>query len=132
MQWRRLPVTRGDTQRTSCCDGNPTAGGGRASASPEVADDDDGHQQGAEGDGVAHSVQDVEPLEEVLLRKKKEGLSALVCFLIWNHHQTESLAWWISDPIDPIDPSYGQRIISSAGELGKAPKTESFPPAVHF
>lgn len=43
------------------------------SASPEVADDDDGHQQGAEGHGVADSVHDVEPLKEVLLWRQREG-----------------------------------------------------------
>lgn len=36
-------------------------------ASPEVADDDDGNQQGAEGHSVTDGVHDVEPLEEVLL-----------------------------------------------------------------
>lgn len=41
-------------------------------ASPEVANDDDGHQQGAEGHSVADGVHDIEPLEEVLLWRKKE------------------------------------------------------------
>ena len=36
-------------------------------ASPEVCDNEDGYQEGAEGDGVAHGVHHVQPPEEVLL-----------------------------------------------------------------
>ena len=36
-------------------------------ASPEVCDDEDGHQQGAEGDGVADGVHHIQPSEEALL-----------------------------------------------------------------
>lgn len=38
---------------------------------PEVSNDEDGHQQRAEGHSVANGIHDIQPLKEVLLRTEK-------------------------------------------------------------